>query len=440
MPLEGWATKEGGSFKSLKKRWFHLDGANLCYAKAKGEKDLGQINIKNAGVIQESTRRKNKAGTYWFEIPTPSRTYFVATETEAERKQWMEALSAAHRQLNPERYKGDDKVTPDDFEVLKLIGQGSFGRVLQVRKKNTGEIYAMKVLEKAKIIAQGEEKHTMAERNILTKLKHPFLVNLNYAFQTNEQLHFVLDFVNGGELFFHLQNERRFSEERVRFNASEILLALEHLHNAGVIYRDLKPENLLLTDQGHIVMTDFGLAKEGMFSYDAKTDTFCGTPEYLAPEVLLGNGYGKAVDWWSFGCLVYEMLSGLPPFYSQNVQDMYKRILSDKLIFAKEVSPEAKELITALLTKDPERRVADPNVLKRYKFFEAIDWDALYNKKIPPPFVPQVSGKNDISMIDPSFTEQRATLSAGSDDPPLTASQQKTAEFENFTFVKPPTN
>jgi len=325
----------------------------------------------------------------------------------------------------------------DDFEVLKLIGQGSFGRVLQVKKKNTGEIYAMKVLEKAKIIAQGEVQHTMAERNILTKLKHPFLVNLNYSFQTNEQLHFVLDFVNGGELFFHLQNERRFPEDRVRFYAAEILLALEHLHNAGVIYRDLKPENLLLTDQGHIVMTDFGLAKEGMFSYDAKTDTFCGTPEYLAPEVLLGNGYGKAVDWWSFGCLVYEMLSGLPPFYSQNVQDMYKRILSDKLIFAKEVSPEAKELITALLTKDPERRAADPNVLKRYKFFESVNWDALYNKQVPPPFVPPVSGKGDISMIDPSFTEQRATLSAGSDEPSLTASQQKSADFENFTFAAP---
>ncbi len=229
-----------------------------------------------------------------------------------------------------------------------MIGQGSFGKVLQVRKKDTGEIFAMKVLDKSKIIEQNEVSHTMAERNILTRLKHPFLVNLNFSFQTKEQLFFILDYVNGGELFFHLQQERKFSEDRVRFYAAEILLALEHLHLSGVVYRDLKPENLLLMDTGHIVLTDFGLAKEGMFSYDSKTDTFCGTPEYLAPEILLNNGYGKAVDWWSYGCLIFEMSSGLPPFYSQDVQEMYKRILNDKLSFSKEHSQDARDLVAAV--------------------------------------------------------------------------------------------
>ena len=228
---------------------------------------------------------------------------------------------------------------------MRVVGKGSFGKVMQVRMKKTGKIYAMKMLSKQHIVENNEIEHTMSERAILEKIHHPFLVNLNYSFQTEDKLYFILDFVNGGELFYHLQKEKRFSFERARFYAAEILLGLEALHNAGIIYRDLKPENLLLNSDGHICITDFGLSKQGLNTPNDKTDTFCGTPEYLAPEILLGQGYGKGVDWWSFGSLLYEMLTGLPPFYSQDVQEMYRKIINDKLSFPSYVNEVSQDLI-----------------------------------------------------------------------------------------------
>jgi len=236
----------------------------------------------------------------------------------------------------------------------------------------------------------------------------------------------------GGELFFHLQREKRFSEDRVRFYGAEIVLALEHLHAAGIIYRDLKPENLLLTNEGHICMTDFGLCKEGLFSPEDRTETFCGTPEYLAPEVLAGQGYGKAVDWWSFGSLLYEMLTGLPPFYSQDVQEMYRKIISDRLVFPDYVSMDARLLLEQLLERDPEKRLSDPNLIKRQSFFKTIDWEKLFNKAIKPPFLPDVKSAADTSQIDPVFTEETPTLSLVGESA-LNPQQQK--DFEGFTYV-----
>jgi serine/threonine protein kinase len=193
-------------------------------------------------------------------------------------------------------------LTPDDFELLKVLGKGSFGKVLQVRKKDTGRIYAMKVLSKKDIAQRHEIGHTMSERNVLMRLHNPFLVGLKFSFQTPDKLYLVLDYMNGGELFYHLQKETAFTEERAKFYISEIVVALEYLHKYNIIYRDLKPENVLLDTTGHVALTDFGLCKENMTT-DAQTTTFCGTAEYLAPEVLMGGGYGKAVDWWSLGIL-----------------------------------------------------------------------------------------------------------------------------------------
>ncbi|MES1912266.1 MAG: hypothetical protein MHM6MM_004569 [Cercozoa sp. M6MM] len=203
------------------------------------------------------------------------------------------------------------KMSVDDFDLLAVVGKGSFGKVMQVRHKRTGQIYAMKVLKKKELIKRKQVLHTRTERNVLVDVTHPFVVSLRAAFQTRGKLYMLLDYFNGGELFFHLRNDGQFSEERCRFYAAQIILALKCLHENGVVYRDLKPENILLDSEGFIKITDFGLSKDAMA--DGKlTHTFCGTPEYLAPEVLRNEGHARAVDWWSLGTLLFEMMTGLP--------------------------------------------------------------------------------------------------------------------------------
>jgi len=304
---------------------------------------------------------------------------------------------------------------------------------MQVKKKDTGEIYAMKVLSKKHIVANNEVEHTRSERNILERLNHPFLMNLIFSFQTDDKLYFILEFVNGGELFFHLQKEKRFPEERVVLYSAEILLALEYLHENAVVYRDLKPENILLTSKGHLKLTDFGLCKEGMERETDRTGTFCGTPEYLAPEVLKGTGYTRAVDFWSYGSLVYEMLTGLPPFYSQDVQEMYMKIMTEPLTFPDIVSSPAREFITALLQKDLSKRLIDSKTMKNYAFFKSIDWQKLYNLEIQPSFVPKVADKSDVGQVDKAFLEEKPNLDLDDDQEDQDANAAD-GDFKGFTF------
>uniref|UniRef100_A0A673IIK5 Serine/threonine-protein kinase Sgk3-like n=1 Tax=Sinocyclocheilus rhinocerous TaxID=307959 RepID=A0A673IIK5_9TELE len=246
---------------------------------------------------------------------------------------------------------------PTDFDFLKVIGKGSFGKVLLAKRKRDGKCYAIKVLQKKVILNRREQKHIMAERNVLLKnVKHPFLVGLHYSFQTTDKLYFVLDFVNGGELFFHLQKERTFPEPRAKFYIAEMASALGYLHSLTIVYRDLKPENILLDSQGHIVLTDFGLCKEGISQADTTT-TFCGTPEYLAPEVLRKLPYDNTVDWWCLGSVLYEMLYGLPPFYSRDTHEMYDNILHKELVMRPGASTAAWSILQALLEKDHTRRL-----------------------------------------------------------------------------------
>jgi serum/glucocorticoid-regulated kinase 2 len=246
----------------------------------------------------------------------------------------------------------------EDFELLKVVGKGSFGKVMQVKKHDTQRIYALKTLRKQHIISRSEVAHTLAERSVLAQINNPFIVPLKFSFQSPDKLYLVLAFVNGGELFHHLQKEQRFDINRSRFYAAELLCALECLHGFGVIYRDLKPENILVDYVGHIALCDFGLCKLDMKDED-KTNTFCGTPEYLAPELLHGQGYTKAVDWWTLGVLLYEMLTGLPPFYDENTNEMYRKILSEPLHFPgpEIVPPAARDLLTKLLDRDATRRL-----------------------------------------------------------------------------------
>ncbi|CAG8545913.1 1242_t:CDS:2 [Acaulospora morrowiae] len=303
---------------------------------------------------------------------------------------------------------------PASFEILKLIGKGNFGKVFQVRKKDTNRIYAMKVLHKQDLIDRREVEHTLAEKNILIRAEEcPFLVGLKFSFQTKTHLYLVTDFMNGGELFWHLQNEVRLSEKRAKFYAAEIVLALEHLHKYNIVYRDLKPENILLDATGHIALCDFGLCKENLATGQT-TNTFCGTSEYLAPEVLAECGYGKSVDWWSLGILFYEMIAGFSPFYTNDTQLMYRRILFGKLKFPKGFfSDEAKSLIKGLLARNPHHRLGsrnDAEEIKNHPFFANVDWNALYHKQVSPPFKPNVSSEDDTSCFDPAFTEEETSI------------------------------
>eukprot|EP01100_Stratorugosa_tubuloviscum_P007041 TRINITY_DN296_c1_g1_i2.p1 TRINITY_DN296_c1_g1~~TRINITY_DN296_c1_g1_i2.p1 ORF type:complete len:512 (+),score=247.07 TRINITY_DN296_c1_g1_i2:276-1811(+) len=498
---KGFLTKEGGKYKSWKKRWCVLKQGCLHYSKSQSSSNLGIIPLKEAGKIKQTDELRLKKKKCCFELETPKRTYYMCAENDAEMASWISDLcserdrvqgksnngnnssnastssttststttsttsagangngsnnsnsnsssnngssnnnnnnssSSNNRSTQDEMFPEDEndrRVGINDFDIMTVIGKGSFGKVFQVRKKDTSKIYAMKVLNKKTILERNELEHTRAEKSILQKLCHPFLVNLNYAFQTEEKLFFIMDFVNGGELFFHLQKDKKFTEERVRFYSAEIVLGLEYLHKNGVLYRDLKPENILLTADGHICMTDFGISKEGLMGENDRTTTFCGTPEYLAPEVLEGNGYGKAVDWWSFGTLMYEMLVGLPPFYSQDVQQMYTKIMTAKLNIPKTVSEEARTLLEGLLERDPERRLTEPSIIKSHPFFRGMDWEALLSKDVTPPFIPPVTSAESVTQIDPSFISEDPTLSLVEGSSITAAAQEN---FAGFTYV-----
>lgn len=325
----------------------------------------------------------------------------------------------------------------EDFELLKVVGKGSFGKVMQVKKKDTQRIYALKTIRKAHIISRSEVAHTLAERSVLSQINNPFIVPLKFTFQSPEKLYLVLAFVNGGELFHHLQKEQRFDINRSRFYTAELLCALECLHGFNVIYRDLKPENILLDYSGHIALCDFGLCKMEMKDED-RTNTFCGTPEYLAPELLLGQGYTKTVDWWTLGVLLFEMLTGLPPFYDENTNDMYRKILSEPLHFPSQdiVPPSAKDLLTKLLNRKPDQRLGanGASEIKAHPFFHSIDWRKLLQRKYDPTFKPNVVDALDTKNFDAEFTRE-APADSFVDGPVLSQTMQQ--QFAGWSYNRP---
>ncbi|CEN60066.1 Putative Serine/threonine-protein kinase sck1 [Aspergillus calidoustus] len=352
------------------------------------------------------------------------------------------------------RFEKTDKkqVGPNDFQILKLIGKGTFGQVYQVKKKDTRRIYAMKVLSKKVIIQKKEVAHTLGERNILVRTAmaaSPFIVGLKFSFQTPTDLYLVTDYMSGGELFWHLQKEGRFQEPRAKFYIAELILALQHLHDHDIVYRDLKPENILLDANGHIALCDFGLSKANLTQNDT-TNTFCGTTEYLAPEVLLDEqGYTKMVDFWSLGVLVFEMCCGWSPFYAEDTQQMYKNIAFGKVRFPRDaLSTEGRNFVKGLLNRNPKHRLGakgDAKELMAHPFFHDIDWEALSRKEVIPPFKPKLKSDTDTSNFDPEFTnaldnssslnDRAAALANGfmAASTPLSPGMQ--ANFKGFTFV-----
>ena len=327
------------------------------------------------------------------------------------------------------------KVNLDYFENIKLLGKGTFGKVLLVKLKSNNTYYAMKILNKNQLKLSKQEIHTKNERDLMIKISSPFIVSIKFAFQDETNLYLVSEFMQGGELFFHLRKEKYFSEEFVKFFAMELVLAISHIHEKNAVYRDLKPENILLDKYGHIKLTDFGLAK--ILKDNEKAFTICGTYKYLAPEILLNRGYKKEVDWWSLGCVIFEMLEGKSPFGNPKGQmtlSFYKKNLN----FYYTESDITKQFIKELLVINPESRLGygkdGATKIKNHKFFNGVDWDKALRKEYKPPIVPELSNELDLKYFDKNFTDEDLDLNK--------IQKNKTSEsiksddnYKNFSYV-----
>lgn len=344
-----------------------------------------------------------------------------------------------------------------DFEILKLLGEGSFGKVYLVRKKDTSKLHAMKILQKNQIQIKNQENHTKTERLLLEIINHPFIINLEYAFQTKDNLYLITEFMQGGELFYHLRNHGKFSEDEARFYICEILLALNHIHKTKCIYRDLKLENILLDKDGHIRLTDFGLSKIILEKKEAKAYTICGTPEYLAPEILLEQGYGKEVDYWSLGIILYEMICGQSPF-NHEIKDIRKKIKNDEKlaeigekdllirnkVYYKEIyyplflSVEVRNLLKGLLELNPVKRLGYgkngfEDVINQ-SFFKDVNWEDVYNMKKIPYFIPKFADSMDVNNFDKMFTNR--SIFNETNDNYIANSSIKDSQYDGFTYIK----
>ncbi|XP_023581397.1 RAC-beta serine/threonine-protein kinase isoform X2 [Trichechus manatus latirostris] len=398
---EGWLQKRGEYIKTWRPRYFLLksDGSFIGYKERPEAPDqtLPPLNNFSVAECQLMKRERPRPNTFvirclqWTTVI--ERTFHV--DSPDEREEWMQAIQMVANSLK-QRGPGEDSMdykcgSPSDSSAAEEM-----------------EVAVSKAQAKVDEVA-----HTVTESRVLQNTRHPFLTALKYAFQTHDRLCFVMEYANGGELFFHLSRERVFTEERARFYGAEIVSALEYLHSRDVVYRDIKLENLMLDKDGHIKITDFGLCKEGI-SDGATMKTFCGTPEYLAPEVLEDNDYGRAVDWWGLGVVMYEMMCGRLPFYNQDHERLFELILMEEIRFPRTLSPEAKSLLAGLLKKDPKQRLgggpSDAKEVMEHRFFLSINWQDVVQKKLLPPFKPQVTSEIDTRYFDDEFTAQSITV------------------------------
>ncbi|GAA5821040.1 hypothetical protein JCM11251_001933 [Rhodosporidiobolus azoricus] len=328
------------------------------------------------------------------------------------------------------------RVGLDDFNFLAVLGKGNFGKVMLAEEKKSAQLYAIKVLKKDFIIENDEVESTKSEKRVFltaARERHPFLLGLHSCFQTETRIYFVMEYVSGGDLMLHIQREQ-FTPRRAKFYAAEVLLALEYFHKNGIVYRDLKLDNILLTLDGHVKVADYGLCKEEMW-FGKTTSTFCGTPEFMAPEIILEQRYGRAVDWWAFGVLIYEMLLGQSPFRGDDEDEIFDAILEDEPLYP--IHMPRDSVRQQLLTKDPARRLgaseADATEIKSHLFFKDTNWSDVFHKRIPSPFYPAIKSATDTSNFDAEFTSEQPTLTPVHS----TLSAQDQNEFQGFSWVAP---
>ena len=315
-----------------------------------------------------------------------------------------------------------------DYDFRETLGLGSFGRVKLSKNKKTCEYSAIKILKKEEILKSKQADHILNEIKILNMIDHPFITKFNGFTQDSKFIYISLEFINGGELFTYLRSIGKFKIDQSKFYITQIICIFEYLHSKDIIYRDLKPENILINKTGYLKLTDFGFAKV----VENRTYTLCGTPEYLAPEIILNKGHGKPVDWWSLGNLIYEMLTGIPPFYCKDRDILFDAIINDEPEYPEYLSDEVIDLIKKLLIKNPDKRLGNNGAdeIKKHIFFEGMNWEKLLNKKIKPPFIPRLKNAVDTRYIDPLFAK------ATPQDTPVDTYESVDEEFNGFSFNK----
>lgn len=391
--LSGWLTKRfalgfyGKRFCCLIQSQFIVAKDDQC----KSIDTVFNVDVQTQVVILDHTAPR-------FTIRDRNNSMTLESRNFDEMMQWVLALRSCGFQ--------NTKLSMSNFEIISVLGRGFYGKVMLVRHRDTQDLFAIKSVQKSRLLDKDRIHTVITERNILSRVSHPFIIGLKFAFQTPSKFYFGLEYAPGGELFYHMQHRRQFSREEVRLYVAEIALALDHLHSHGIVYRDLKPENVLLDSEGFVKLTDFGLSKV-LENPDSIATTFCGTTEYLAPEVIQHRPYGPAVDWWTLGILTFEMLFGTTPFASESKIRMFQNICKRQPVFDANVEPEVVDFINMLLTKDPKKRPGFAQI-RTHPFFGGLDFGDVMEKKVTPPFRPESRGREVPVNFDAEFTTEEA--------------------------------
>uniref|UniRef100_A0A669DKR0 Protein kinase C n=1 Tax=Oreochromis niloticus TaxID=8128 RepID=A0A669DKR0_ORENI len=389
----------------------------------------------------ESSQRKGSQPVYLAELDRLQDALSLDQQGPQHSSSSSSSTTSSSSSSSAARQNGESqRRSLKDFNFIKVLGKGSFGKVMLAELKGTEDVYAVKVLKKDVILQDDDVDCTMTEKRILALARrHPYLTQLYCCFQTRDRLFFVMEYVNGGDLMFQIQRSRKFDEPRSRFYAAEVTSALMFLHRNGVIYRDLKLDNILLDAEGHCKLADFGMCKEGIIN-GVTTTTFCGTPDYIAPEILQELEYGASVDWWALGVLMYEMMAGQPPFEADNEDDLFESILHDDVLYPVWLSKEAVSILRAFMTKNPAKRLGcvvsqgGEEAIKTHAFFREIDWVLLEQRKVKPPFKPRIKTKRDVNNFDQDFTKEDPVLTP-TDEAIIRQINQE--EFKDFSYCAP---